>query len=97
MSETTSREFVEWQEYLDLDRDTPQREDYYLAQIAAEVRRGMVKAPARVHLKHFLLKFSRKDEEEKPLTEDQIKRRAANSKARWSALLRFKSKQQRTN
>lgn len=54
-------EFMDWQEYLDQEMDKPKRSDYMLAQIAAEVRRGLVKDPKKVSLKDFLhpVKFVR--------------------------------------
>jgi hypothetical protein len=44
-------------EFLNQDVNTFHRIDYYLAQIAAEVRRTYVKHPKRVKLSDFLLKF----------------------------------------
>lgn len=54
---TTATEFVEWIAYLDMDVNAFHREDYYLAQIAAEVRRGRVKDPSRVRTEDLLIKF----------------------------------------
>lgn len=42
--------------YLNQTRAEPERADYYMAQIAAEVRRTNVKNPATVRLKDFLLR-----------------------------------------
>ena len=50
------------------------REDYYLAQIAAEIRRGVVKEPERVRVQDLLLHFSSSDDEKKvtsPLVKEQ--------------------------
>lgn len=38
-----------------MEKKEHSKEDYYLAQIAAEVRRGIVKNPNKVKLKDFLL------------------------------------------
>jgi hypothetical protein len=46
-----------------LDREVTEgfhREDFFLAQIAAEVRRSYVKNPSKVSAKEFLLEFSTK-------------------------------------
>jgi hypothetical protein len=49
---------MEWQIYL-RDRCNEFNPDYwYLAQIACEVRRGHVKAPNRLKVKDFILKFN---------------------------------------
>lgn len=42
------------------------REDYYLAQIACEVRRSYVKHPGRVKLKDFLIKFESRKPDTRP-------------------------------
>ena len=67
MNQTTSTEFVDWMTFFEMERSSFHREDYYLAQIAAEVRRSIVKKPQEVHVQDFLLKFSQdsKKEEEK--------------------------------
>lgn len=44
----SSREYVEWLAYLELEVNAFHREDYYLAQIAEEVRRSYVKSPRSV-------------------------------------------------
>ncbi len=85
MRETTSCEFVDWQKYFDLERNIPRREDYYLAQIASEIRRGLLKNPNSVRIANFLLKFT-SEEKRHELTEADIQKRAAASKAHWFAI-----------
>jgi hypothetical protein len=85
MAETTSTEFVEWQEYFEKELNMPRREDYYLAQIAAEVYRGNAKTPASVRTNHFLLKFTT-EEKKKPISEAEIQQRTVNSKVAWFAI-----------
>jgi len=66
MNQTTSTEFVDWMTFFEMERSSFHREDYYLAQIAAEVRRSIVKKPQEVQVQDFLLKFSprlKKEEE----------------------------------
>lgn len=53
----THSEFLEWMEFLALERNKARKLDYYLAQIAFELRRSNVKNPGRVKLGDFLLKF----------------------------------------
>lgn len=64
MARTTSSEFAEWCAFMDQeDAESFRRQDYYLAQIAAEVRRSYVKRPETVKIEDLLLKFT---EEERP-------------------------------
>lgn len=56
--ETTSSEFSEWLDYLDQDVNEFHREDYYLAQIAAEIRRMFSKKPNRIKVDDFLMRFA---------------------------------------
>lgn len=85
--ETTSTQFVRWCDYLEQDLNRPSRGDYYLAQIAMEIRRGYVKTPANVKLEHFLLEFSKKEGPKKPRTEEEREQWAAASKARWLGMV----------
>jgi hypothetical protein len=53
----TSSEFVEWHHYLEQDVNAFHREDYFLAQVAAEIRRTIVRKPQNVKVADLLLKF----------------------------------------
>lgn len=55
----TYSEFLDWMEFLRARRDADEKEHYYLAQIAAEIRRSNpnVPAPGKVRISDFLLKF----------------------------------------
>ena len=72
---------MEWQRYFKQELNTPSRDHYYLAQIAAEVRRGNVKAPGEVTIEQFVLPFTTK----KTVTEVVEKKdnAIARSKAAW--------------
>ena len=85
--ETTSTEFLEWLEYVEQDVEVPQRMDFYLAQIAAEIRRSMVRNPNSVKLENFLLNLTLRSKQHKPLTETEKQMRMARSKAAWYAVL----------
>jgi hypothetical protein len=43
--------------YLDEEPNHFHREDYYMAQIASEIRKGNVKHPSHVKTKNFLIPF----------------------------------------
>ena len=73
----TSREFSDWMHFFEIESNFFHREDYFLAQIAAEVRRGYVQNPNGVVLKPFLLKFE---------SEQEKKQNLNNSKAHWLGL-----------
>jgi len=77
-------------EYLDIEVNSFHREDYYLAQIAAEIRRGNVKDPEKVSVEGMKLKFRLTNEVKKkpPPTCEQ-------SKSFWKALIGFSKKQEK--
>ena len=87
--ETTSSEFVDWKMYLVLREEQKffvyEKEDYYLAQIAAEMRRTFAKHPRRIKLKDFILQFKRKKEKKKKKM--SVKERTKEMKAWWGAVL----------
>lgn len=93
MEKTTSSEFIEWMAFLDLERNQTSKEDYYLAQVAAEVRRSFVKSPQSVHVKDFILSFTRAERSSpgggSPAMEDPTQR----SKNYWSAVLGMEKKE----
>lgn len=70
----TYSEFKEWLLFLELDT----KEDYYLAQIAAEIRRANVKNPNTIKIKDFLIKYRSASEE-----------KTAKSKSAWAKALRM--------
>jgi len=72
----TFTEFLEWLEYIKLVHRRDSKRDMYLAQIAAEVRRGYVKHPGNVKVDHFLLGDRNKGEEKSKM-----------SKQAWAAAL----------
>jgi len=64
------------------------RMDHYLAQIAAEISRTMVKKPGSVKIEQFLLKFTSKSKSKKKRvpTQAELERYTAASKARWAGI-----------
>lgn len=81
---TTSTEFLKWQEYLDNLCNVVEKQDYYLAQIAQEIRRVNKKNPGRIKLDPFLIRFKPKRvQPDRSVTKET---RAARSKAFWGAL-----------
>ena len=76
----TSREFVEWRVYLEREQSQATVDQYYLAQIAAEVRRGWVRKPKSVKLQDFILRT----EQQQTTTSQQV--RTEQSRAMWLAV-----------
>jgi hypothetical protein len=74
-------EFLEWLEYLKQEQRVVTKSDWYLAQIASEVRRVWVAAPNKVKLADFLLGTAEVIEE--------AKEKAQKSKAVWAAFLQL--------
>lgn len=88
---TTSREFRDWQRYFLQRSRKHQREDFYLAQIALEVRRVLHSNPKSLRLQHFLLKFNSGTETSaKTKTEADQQERTDRSKAAWCGMLGLK-------
>ena len=48
---------MEWQEYFSEELKVQEKEHYYLAQLACEVRRSFTKDPKSVKIEDFLIKF----------------------------------------
>lgn len=81
-------EFLEWIQYLRIERNSLAKIDHYLAQIAMEVRRSYVKDPNRVKLSSFLMKFSTPEEAEVvDSAKDPRSVKTAVSKAAWFGAL----------
>lgn len=87
MRETTSREFLEWMEYLDKEEwQKHHREDFYLAQIAMEVARTRVRNPGSLKAENYLLKFVTRGEAAAPVSQEEVEERTAMSKGKWFTL-----------
>jgi hypothetical protein len=92
-AETTSTEFIDWMAYLENDVNAFHREDWFLANIAREIRVlreiiiGMFakKAKSRivVELEQFLLKFTTKKEAKKTTTEKEEVEKSERMKKWW--------------
>lgn len=93
MEKTTSSEFIEWMAFLDLERNQTSKEDYYLAQVAAEVRRSFVKSPQSVHVKDFILSFTRAERSSPGGGSTAMEDPTQRSKNYWSAVLGLEKKE----
>jgi hypothetical protein len=67
-------------EFLSQEEERDTKRDYYLAQIACEVRRGYVKDPKKVKVDDFLVHFKKQGP------------KAKDSKSIWMGALGFKKK-----
>lgn len=90
--------FVQWMEYLKVikiqeDLTTTSKLDYYLAQIAAEIRRTAVKNPLAIKIEQMLLSFRFGRKKEKSI--GTSKEKVEVSKSFWcgiSGLIRKRNK-----
>lgn len=82
--ETSSTEFLDWMAYLKQDVNTFHREDYFWANIAAEIRRTIAKDPAKVNMKSFLLKFTGEEKRKTFVTKEEV---TEKSKRHWLSWL----------
>jgi hypothetical protein len=70
--ETSASQYVLWMEFLEWETNAFDKTCYYLAQIAAEVRRSYVKRGVIVQIEDFILKFiSKRVEEKTPVSMDK--------------------------
>ena len=82
-------------EYLNQqETETVNREEYYWAQIAAEIRRSWVKHKTKVSLKDFLIKFSYA-KKAKVLSQEEKELRLKKSKSFWLFATGLKKKGQK--
>ena len=79
----THRELLTWLAWLDNKESNPDPTQYYLMQIAAEVRRVLAKNPSKVKLDDFQLQFNTAGSQATPDPEQAVK----HSKHRWRAFL----------
>ncbi len=84
-AKTTSTEFEAWHEYFRLEQETPTKQDYYLAQIAAEVASLMQKK--RTSIKDRIIKFAKPKAKRIKWSEKQKKEYTRHSKAFWKGLV----------
>lgn len=79
---TTSTEFLKWIWFLDWDEFERQKsQNYYLAQIAAGIDRGLVKNPNKVTIKSRIIHFNSKSKTLSPKVTLQ------NSQNYWKGLV----------
>jgi len=84
----TQREYEARLAWLEEEQARPSQTDWYLMQVAAEVRRGYVKDPSSVKLKD--MKLVRPKPEQLPTKEEAV----ARSKSRWFGMLGVKREKQ---
>jgi hypothetical protein len=77
----SNRELLTWLAWLESRWDTPGPREWYLMQVACEVRRVLSKKPEKIQPHHFKLRF-RRDGQAPPADPREA---AARSKSRWLA------------
>lgn len=82
----TYRQYKAWMSWLDDQWNSPDRHDFYLMQIAAEVRRPNVKTPSRVQMKDFVVKFEERGSKRK-LSQAQKDLMNRLNKSKWLAVV----------
>lgn len=84
MKSMTNREYEARLAWINLDLNHPDKSDWYLMQVAAEVRKSWANKPNLVHLKDYKLSA---EESTKPLSKEEL---TAISRARWYSMLNIK-------
>ena len=90
-AEITSSEFLDWVVFLNEEERKLRKEDFYFANIAAEVRRSWVKDPRKVRGDMFLIKT----EERKPSTKTTAAEKAKSAKAFFGRMLGFSKEKEK--
>lgn len=92
-------ELTMWMIYLDEQWNEPSKLDWYLAQIAADIRKGPLKDADKIVPKDALIRFDQekredddREETDKMPTADRVKQKLDVSKAYWLALAGISSK-----
>lgn len=88
--EITSSEFVEWVVFLNEEETKRTKQDFYLASIAAEIRKGNVKHPRKVKISHLFITYVKKK------VKMTMKEKAAEAKKFFGALLASPKKKKNT-
>lgn len=86
-AQLTYEQFVEWAVFLNSEETRITKLDLYLAQIAAEVRRGYVKEPKKVKVSDFLV--GEESESRSPLPDSSALK---DSKSVWMSAVGHKKK-----
>lgn len=85
--EITSSEFIDWIAYLDIEINEFHREDYFWANIVAEIRRWHVKDYQTPKLEEHLIKFQSKQRAKK--TNLSVEEKTKKAKSFFGFLLKF--------
>lgn len=80
MEAITFSEFLDWLEFLNWQETRRDKTDFYLAQIAAEVRRTIAKHPKTIKIKDFYANFT-----DPAVAADRMKK----SKSAWGAVFKM--------
>lgn len=96
MEKHTERDLIRWLSWFDMQLERPRREDYYLMQIACEVRRVLSSKPNQIHLDDFQLKFKSSvppskpqptaPSDKPPFSQEELQKK----KSVWGAMLGIK-------
>jgi len=88
MTKVSHREYLLWLSYFEVQTENPTTDQWYLAQIAQEVRRVLSKNKKSIKLKQFLLKFTKGKEQPKQPVDPQEATKVVRS--RWFGRLGMK-------
>jgi hypothetical protein len=83
----THREYRLWTAWFNRQWDRPSRSDYYLMQIATEVRRVLSTKPQTIKMEHARLRF-RPPEAKPPWTPERVRHESEIAKARLRMVLK---------
>ena len=82
LTKISYREYLIWRHWLNKQWSVPSRTDYYLMQIAREIKRVLSANPDNISTLDFKIAFSDEDEDQKPPPQDP-KITAMHAKKLW--------------
>jgi len=94
--ETSASQFVLWMKFFEWENNAFDATRCYLAQIAAEIRRGNVKEPRNVKVSDFIMKFQLPTSEaERVKTPAEIQSKTSHMKSAFFTLTGLMGKKRR--
>lgn len=83
LNRVSYREYLTWLEHFANDLNVPDRHDYYLMRIAAEIQRWEIKGHKLPPLEHFLVRFIRKGDKKpkKHHTPEEVEKKSIAARA----------------
>ncbi len=92
--ETTATEFLDWQTFRNMQRaeqfEIQDKQDWYWAQLACEIRRSVCKDPSKYKVQDFLLRFKSSGKTVRTKNEEDTTDTTKDQKRLWLSMFGLK-------